>query len=384
MNNFSYSNNTRLHFGEQQITQIANEIPLTSRVLMIYGGGSIKNNGIYQQVTAALSDHTLFEFAGIEPNPSYETSMKAVELAKNEKIDFILAVGGGSVIDASKFIAAAIEFSGEPWDILAKGAAVSSAVPIGVVLTLPATGSESNSFSVISKQATKDKLPFASENVQPQFAVLDPNVMSSLPQRQLSNGIVDAFVHVVEQYLTYDVGAKVQDRYCEGLLLTLLEEGPKIFSADNSYTVQANIMWSATQALNGLIGVGVPQDWSTHMLGHEITALYQLDHAQTLAIVLPRMLWEMRESKQEKLLQYAERVFNITEGSTEQVIKQAIENTEHFFQSVKMPTKFSDYHLGEKEINQIVEQLERHGMTKLGEREAVTLERSKKVLMASI
>ena len=384
MLNFTYANRTRIHFGENQVANIASEIPTSAKVLVIYGGGSIKKNGIYDQVVTALNEHTFFEFSGIEPNPSYETSMKAVEVVKAEGIDYLLAVGGGSVIDATKFIAAAAEFDGEPWDILAKGAEVKSALNIGVVLTIPATGSESNSFSVISKKATDDKLPFASEHVQPQFAVLDPNVMATLPQRQLSNGIVDAFVHVMEQYLTYDVEAKVQDRFSEGLLATLIEEGPRVFSEPDNYKVRANIMWSATQALSGLIGSGVPQDWSTHMLGHEITAMFGLDHAQTLAIVLPRMMWEMRATKQDKLLQYADRIWGINQGEAENIIKQAIDKTESFFHSVNMPTRFSDYQLGEEVVDTIVGQLERHGMTKLGEKELVTLDNSRNVLTNSL
>jgi NADP-dependent alcohol dehydrogenase len=332
----------------------------------------------------ALSGHTLFEFSGIEPNPSYETSMKAVELVKQEGIDYILAVGGGSVIDASKFIAAAALFNGEPWDILAKGATVEAAIPLGAVLTLPATGSESNSAAVISKLSTKDKLPFLSAHVMPQFAVLDPTVMNSLPNRQLSNGIVDAFIHTTEQYLTYDVNGKLQDRFAEGILLTLIEEGPKLFTDEKTDDVNGNVMWSATQALNGLIGSGVPQDWATHMIGHEITATYKLDHAQTLAIVLPRMMWEMRETKQDKLLQYASRVWGINEGDTESRIKAVIEKTEQFFHSVQMKTRFSDYQLGEEVVDVIIEQLERHGMTHLGEKQLVTLQHSRNILTASL
>jgi len=384
MLNFSFSNKTRIHFGTQQIAQVSNEIPLDAKVLITYGGGSIKSNGVYDQVISALSEHTVFEFSGIEPNPSYETSMKAVALVKQESIDYILAVGGGSVIDASKFIAAAALFNGEPWDILSKGATVEAAIPLGAVLTLPATGSESNSGAVISKLSTKDKLPFLSAHVMPQFAVLDPSVMNSLPNRQLSNGIVDAFIHTTEQYLTYDVNGKLQDRFAEGILLTLIEEGPKLFTDEKTDDVNGNVMWSATQALNGLIGSGVPQDWATHMIGHEITATYKLDHAQTLAIVLPRMMWEMRETKQDKLLQYASRVWGINEGDTESRIKAVIEKTEQFFHSVQMKTRFSDYQLGEEVVDVIIEQLERHGMTQLGEKQLVTLQHSRNILTASL
>ncbi|WP_028866519.1 iron-containing alcohol dehydrogenase [Psychromonas hadalis] len=384
MLNFTFSNKTRVHFGENQISQVTNEIPLSAKVLLTYGGGSIKKNGVYDQVIEALAKHTVFEFSGIEPNPSYETSMKAVALVKQENIDYILAVGGGSVVDASKFIAAAAEFNGEPWDILAKGAKVESAVALGVVLTLPATGSESNGGAVISKLATKDKLAFMSEFVLPQFAVLDPSVMNSLPARQLSNGVVDAFIHTTEQYLTYSVNAKIQDRFAEGILHTLIEEGPKLFTDEKNNDVNANVMWSATQALNGLIGSGVPQDWATHMIGHEITITFGLDHAQTLAIVLPRLLWEMRETKQDKLLQYASRIWGINEGDTESRIKLAIEKTEQFFHSVQMKTRFSDYQLGEEVVEVIVSQLERHGLTQLGEKQLITLDHSRNILKQSL
>ncbi|MGO2166994.1 iron-containing alcohol dehydrogenase [Pseudoalteromonas sp.] len=384
MLNFSFSNPTKIHFGEQQIAEIKQEIPKNSKVLVTYGGGSIKKNGIYEQVSDALSEHQWFEFSGIEPNPSYQTCMKAVALVKEKQIDYILAVGGGSVIDGSKFIAAAANFDGEPWDILAKGAEIKSAIALGVVLTLPATGSESNKMSVISNLETDSKLPFGSPFVQPQFAVLDPAVTYSLPKRQIANGIVDAFVHTMEQYLTYDVGGKLQDRFAEGILMTLIEEGPKTFSEPDNYQVRANVMWSATMALNGLIGAGVPQDWATHMLGHEMTAVYGLDHAQTLAIVLPRMMLEQQETKRDKILQYAERVLGLDITDENEAIKQAVVATEAFFHSVNMPTRLSDYNLGEEVADKIVSQLERHGMTALGEREQVTLDKSRKILLASV
>lgn len=384
MLNFSFSNPTRIHFGEQQIAEINQEIPKDAKVLVTYGGGSIKKNGIYAQVSNALSEHQWFEFAGIEPNPSYQTCMKAVALVKEKQIDYILAVGGGSVIDGSKFIAAAADFDGEPWDILAKGAEIKSAIALGVVLTLPATGSESNKMSVISNLDTDSKLPFGSPFVQPQFAILDPTVTFSLPARQVANGIVDAFVHTMEQYLTYDVGGKLQDRFAEGILMTLLEEGPKAFSEPDNYQVRANVMWSATMALNGLIGAGVPQDWATHMLGHEMTAVYGLDHAQTLAIVLPRMMLEQQETKRNKILQYAERVLGLDISDENAAIAQAVTATEAFFHSVNMPTRLSDYNLGEEVADKIVTQLERHGMIALGEREQVTLEKSRKILLASV
>lgn len=381
---FSFVNPTKIIFGQGQIETIQQEIPSSAKVMIIYGGGSIKQNGIYQQVVDALSEHQVVEFSGIEPNPSYETAMRAVAQIKEHNIDYLLAVGGGSVIDGTKFIAAAAKFDGEPWDILAKAAEVTDALPIGVVLTLPATGSESNSYSVVSKLDSNDKLPFFSEKVQPKFAVLDAQVTKTLPERQLANGIVDAFVHVMEQYLTFDHGAKVQDRFAEGLLHTLIEEGPRVFAEPDNMEVRENLMWSATMALNGLIGAGVPQDWSTHMLGHEITALYGLDHAQTLAIVLPRMMHAMRQQKEAKLLQYAERIWGISEQDNNIAIDLAIEKTVAFFHSVNMPTRFSDYQLGEEIVDAIVEQLERHGMVALGESQQVTLDISREVLKASL
>ena len=381
---FSFVNPTKIIFGQGQIATIQQEIPSSAKVMIIYGGGSIKQNGIYQQVVDALSEHQVVEFSGIEPNPSYETAMRAVAQIKEHNIDYLLAVGGGSVIDGTKFIAAAAKFDGEPWDILAKAAEVTDALPIGVVLTLPATGSESNSYSVVSKLDSNDKLPFFSEKVQPKFAVLDAQVTKTLPERQLANGIVDAFVHVMEQYLTFNHGAKVQDRFAEGLLHTLIEEGPRVFAEPDNMDVRENLMWSATMALNGLIGAGVPQDWSTHMLGHEITALYGLDHAQTLAIVLPRMMHAMRQQKEAKLLQYAERIWGISEQDNNIAINLAIEKTVAFFHSVNMPTRFSDYQLGEEIVDAIVEQLERHGMVALGENQQVTLDISREVLKASL
>jgi NADP-dependent alcohol dehydrogenase len=348
---------------------------------MLYGGGSIRQNGVYDEVMAALAGHAVSEFAGIEPNPSYETLLRAIAQVKEEKIDFLLAVGGGSVIDGTKFVSAAAFLDEDPWSIFDKRAAnIVKAMPFGAVLTLPATGSEMNSASVVTRKSTQEKRSFMSRKVFPQFAILDPTKTFTLPPRQVGNGVVDAFAHVMEQYLTYPVGAKVQDRFAEGLLLTLIEEGPKSVATPEDYAVRANIMWSATLALNGLIGSGVPQDWATHMVGHELTALYNLDHAQTLAIILPGMLRARKDAKREKLLQYAARVWNLTDGDEESRIETAISRTEAFFESVGVKTRLGDYGLGAKDIDAVVAALEAHRMTKLGERRDVTLEVSRKVL----
>jgi NADP-dependent alcohol dehydrogenase len=384
MRNFTFHNPTKIIFGEGQIAALHSEIPHDARVLITSGGGSIKSNGVLAQVQAALGGRAWFVFGGIEPNPTYETLMQAVAMAREKNIDFLLAVGGGSVIDGTKFIAAALKFDGEPWDILEKQAQVHDAMPFGSVLTLPATGSEMNSGGVISHRARGDKLAFSSEATYPRFSVLDPTTTYSLPPRQIANGVVDAFVHIVEQYLTYPVGASVQDRFAEGLLITLTEVGPQALAEPHNYEVRANLMWTATLALNGLIGAGVPQDWATHMLGHEITALHGLDHAQTLAIVLPAMLSVRREEKREKLLQYAERVWNITRGDEDDRITRAITATRVFFERLSVGTRLRDYEIGGATIGTLVAKLEEHGMTALGEHSSVTPEVARQVYQMAV
>ena len=297
MNNFEFCNPVKVVFGKGSIARLSALIPEGSKVLVVYGGGSIKKNGIYEQVTAALKDFHTYEFGGIEANPRYETCMKAVELVKGENIDFLLAVGGGSVIDATKFIASATFFEGDPWDILSKGGVIKKALPLGVVLTLAATGSEMNERAVISRESVHEKLNFMSPLVFPKFAILDPQVTYSLPERQVANGVVDSFIHVVEQYLTYPVNAKVQDYFAEGLMKTIVEEGRKVLQNPNDYDIRANLMWAATNALNCWIGQGVPQDWSSHRMGYALTAQFGLDHAQTLAVILPGVMTYMRKEK---------------------------------------------------------------------------------------
>ena len=385
MMNFTFHNPTRIHFGEGQISKISQEIPETARVLVIYGGGSIKANGVYDQVKEALSNHTWFEFSGIEPNPQYNTAIKSLKIIKEQNIDYLLAVGGGSVIDATKFIAAAALYDGDdPWNILKKQEKISLAIPMGAILTLPATGSESNSGSVMTRDG--NKLFFGSPLVYPLFAVLDPVTTLSLADRQISNGVVDAFVHTVEQYLTYPVNAKVQDRFAEGILQTLIEEGPKALEEQNkdNIEVRGNIMWSATLALNGLIGVGVPQDWATHMIGHELTALYNIDHARTLAIVYPAVLKICRTAKHAKLLQYGQRVWHLTNPDEEKLIDEAIAKTTEFFQKMQVPTSLSDVDLSKSDIDKIMLKLEQHGMVALGENADVTLEVSRQILEAAL
>ncbi len=384
MFNFKYQNTTKLIFGKDKIKELSQEIPINSRILVLYGGGSIKKNGVYDSVKETLKDYTIFEFGGIEANPGYETLMKAVEIVKKEKIDFLLAVGGGSVLDGTKFVAIAPFSEGDPWDFLTGKASPQKALPIGSIMTLPATGSESNSGAVITRYETKDKLFFISNLVFPRFAILEPEITYSLPQNQTINGIVDAFVHIMEQYLTFNVNSPVQDGFSETLLKTLIDSAPKILKNPKDYDTRANIMFSATLALNGLIGIGVPQDWTTHMIGHEITARHGLDHAITLAIILPAVMKIRRKQKREKLIQYAKNVWNIQENNEEKLIDLVIEKTENFFQSLGIKTYLSDYNIKENDINEILKKLEEHGMTALGENKDITIDISKEILKTAL
>lgn len=344
MNNFEFFNPVKIIFGKDQLMKLSAHIPENKKIMMIYGGGSILKNGVHALITKALKNYTLIEFNGIEPNPRYETAMKAVELIKAEKVDFLLAVGGGSVIDVTKFIAAAALYGeGDPWDILAKRKPVKAALPFGAVLTLPATGSEMNSGGVITRESTLEKFAFSSPLTFPQFSFLLPDAASTLPKRQVANGVVDAFMHTMEQYMTYPANAPLQDRFAESILQTLIEEGPKAYANPADYDAMSNLMWSATMALNGLIGCGVPQDWAVHMMGHELTAQFEIDHARTLAIIAPSHYTYNIESKKEKLAQYGERVWGITSGTLEEKAHAAIEKTVTFFHSLGVKTKLSEY-----------------------------------------
>jgi len=384
MLNFTFHNPTKIVFGTESIAKLNKLIPAQARVLILYGGASAQKNGTLDEVKAALGQRLVQEFGGIEANPTYETLMRAVEQVRTEKLDFLLAVGGGSVIDGTKFVAAAVPFVGDPWTILSAGAKIESAVPLASVLTLPATGSEMNNGSVITRKETKAKLAFMNPHVFPQFSILDPTKTYTLPPQQIANGVVDAFVHIVEQYLTYPVGGMVQDRFAEGLLQTLVEIGPKVLAEPENYENRANLMWVATLALNGLIGVGVPQDWATHMIGHELTAQHGIDHARTLAIVLPSLLNVQRADKRAKLLQYAERVWQIREGDEAQRIDAAIRQTAQFFESLGVPTRLSAYGIGREAIDTLVSQLEAHGMKALGEHQNITPEVSRRILEGAL
>ncbi len=385
MLNFDFYNPTHISFGKGCIAKLDGFVPAEAQVMVLYGGQSAQRTGTLDEVQAALGERKVYLFGGVEANPTYEKLMEAVQIAREQNIDFLLAVGGGSVIDGAKFVAAAVPYPDEPWNILLNGGRdIKQALPIGTVLTLAATGSEMNNGSVITRKSLQAKLPFHNDLVFPKFSMLDPSKSFTLPERQVANGVVDAFVHVMEQYLTYPVNAPVQDRFSEGLLQTLIEQGPLALSQPDDYEVRANLMWVATLALNGLIGSGVPQDWSTHLIGHEFTALYGLDHAQTLAIILPSMLQERRVAKREKLLQYAERVWNLRDGDAEQRIDAAIERTREFFETLGVKTRLNDYGLAQDAVEAALQQLEQHGMLQLGEHKDIDLAISRRVLEASL
>ncbi len=386
MLNFELYNPTKLVFGKGQIEKLSTLVPFGSKILLAYGGGSIFKNGIYEQVKTALSGFEIIEFGGIEANPRFETLMKAVAIIREQKIDFILAVGGGSVIDGVKFMSAAALFEGNPIDILQKRILfkdVSKVVPFGTVLTLPATGSEMNSGSVVTIEATQEKLDFGGSALFPKFSICDPTVIASLPKRQLQNGVVDAYTHVLEQYLTYPHDGYLQDRIAESILQTLIQVGAKVVENPTDYTLASNFMWSCTMALNGLIQKGVPSDWATHMIGHELTALYGIDHARTLAIIGPNLYRVLFETKKGKLAQYGKRIFNLA-GTEDEIAHEAINKTVEFFHTMGMQTKLSentkDY---EKAGDFIVNRFEKRGWKALGERQNITLEKVKSIVEMS-
>lgn len=381
MNNFEFQNPTKLIFGEGTIAKLAKNIDKSKKILMTCGGGSIKKNGVYDQVKEALAGYDVTEFWGIEANPDYATLMKAVEICKTQNIDFLLAVGGGSVIDGTKFIAAGSLYEGDSWDFLSGAATIQKALPLAAVLTLPATGSEMNGNAVISRRETGEKLAFGSKATYPQFSILDPNALRSLPQRQIANGIVDTYIHTFEQYMTFDNKTMVMDRWAEGLLQTLITLAPSLIAGNADYQTYANYMLTATMGLNGFVAMGCVEDWSTHSIGHELTAMHGLDHGVTLAIVWPGVARVMKEYKMDKLVQYGERVWGITEGTNEERAEKAIQATEEFFKSVGMKIKLSDHNIGQETIQRIVQRFKERGWT-LGEFGRVTPEKTEEILNA--
>ena len=374
MNNFDFKNPTKIIFGKDTIEKLKEEIPTDAKVLLLYGRGSIKKNGIYDQVKTALVNIDLTEFGGIPANPEYETLMDALKVIKAKNITYLLAIGGGSVIDGTKFLSAAAVYNGDtPWDILTKSIRTEKGMPFGTVLTLPATGSEMNSGAVITRKETKEKLAMGGPGLFPQFSILDPQVIKSIPKRQIANGLADSFTHVLEQYMTYSVDAKLQDRFAESILQTLVEIAPTMLKNEFDYKAASNFMWSCTMALNGLIQKGVPTDWAIHAMGHELTALYGIDHARTLAIITESHYKVNLEDKQEKLAHYAERVWNVTEGTLEEKALAGIEKTTAYFKSLGIDTKLSDYTSDyEGTAEEIAKRFEKRGWKGIGEKGKIT------------
>ncbi len=385
MNNFEYKNPTKIIFGKNRISALKTEIPENSKVLLLFGGGSIKKNGIYSQVTDALKGFELIEFGGIPANPEYNVLMKALHVIEEENIDFLLAVGGGSVIDGTKFLSSAALYDGEdPWDILDKRIPTKKGMPFGTILTLPATGSEMNSGAVITRSDRKQKLGMGGPGLFPQFSILDPQVVHSIPERQIANGLADSFTHVLEQYMTYPIGALLQDRIAEGILQSIIEIAPKILKNPSDYNAAANFMWNCTMALNGLIQKGVPTDWAIHIMGHELTALYGIDHARTLAILTGSHYRHNIEPKKDKLAQYAKRVWNITEGTKQEKAEKAITLTEEFFHKIGIKTKLSEYTSDfSNTANEIKRRLAERGQTAIGEKGLVKPEDVVKIVEAA-
>ena len=385
MNNFEFKNPTKIIFGKDTIEKLENEIPENAKVLLLYGGGSVKQNGIYDQVKTALTKFDVIPFGGIPANPEYDILLKALKVIKDENITYLLAVGGGSVIDGTKFLSAAAVYEGDtPWDILSKNIKTEKGMSFGTVLTLPATGSEMNSGAVITKRETKEKLAMGGPGLFPEFSILDPQVIASIPERQLANGLADAFTHVLEQYMTYPNGAILQDRFSESVLQTIIDVAPKVLKDRTDYNAASNFMWSCTMALNGLIQKGVPTDWAVHAMGHELTALFGIDHARTLAIVAPSHYKFNFETKKEKLAQYGERVWNITEGSTDDKAHAAIEKTVAFFHDLGIDTKLSDYTQNyEGTAEEIAQRFTDRGWLGLGEHQTLSPDKVEKIVKMS-
>ena len=385
MTNFEFFNPVKILFGKGQIAELANQIPTGNKVLVLYGGGSIKTNGVYEQVKSALANFDVLEFGGIQANPEYETLVQALKIIKDEKVDFLLAVGGGSVIDGTKFLSSAALYTGnDPWNILLEGKPTLKGLPFGTVLTLPATGSEMNSGAVITKAETKQKRVMSGAGLFPKFSVLDPSVVASIPVRQLQNGVIDAFVHVLEQYLTYPSIGLLQDRFSEGILQTLIEVGPKIVNNPKDYDIAASFMWSCTLALNGLIQKGVPTDWATHMIGHELTALHGIDHARTLAIIGPNLYMHQFDNKRDKLAQFGRRVWGITDEDNSKVAKLALKKTVTFYKEMGMKTKLSDNTENyENTPNVVFDRFNERGWIELGENKAIGPQEAKEIVEMS-
>lgn len=380
MKNFIFQNPTRLVFGKDQISKLSQLLPIDVKLMLTFGGGSVTRNGVYDQVKEALRGRNYIEFWGIEPNPSVETLRKAIQTGKENNVEYLLAVGGGSVLDGTKLIAAGLATDEDPWDIVVRGVA-SKQIPYASVMTVPATGSEMNGGAVITRKETREKYSFGGD--YPQFSILDPQVTYTLSDHQVACGLADAYTHVLEQYLTTPGQSRIMDRWAEGLLLTILEIAPGIKENPKDYDLMADYMLVATLALNDFIRMGVTQDWSTHQIGHELTALHGITHGHSLAIVMPGTLRVLKEQKLEKLVQYGERVYGIVGGSDKEKADKAIEMTEAFYRSLGLTTRLSEEGVGEETIQTIAHRFNQRGVA-FGENRNVTGDVAAEILKSAL
>lgn len=366
MQNFVFRNPTKLIFGKGQLEQLKTEIPqFGKKVLLVYGGGSIKRNGIYDNVISILKDINaeVFELTGVEPNPRVSTVKKGIQICKENGVEFILAVGGGSVIDCTKAIAAGSKYDGDVWDIVTKKTFANEALPFGTVLTLAATGSEMNAGSVITNWETNEKYGWGSPVTFPQFSILDPVHTTSVPKDQTIYGMVDIMSHVLEQYFHHGTNTELQDRYCEAVLKTVIETAPKLLSDLENYEHRETILYCGTMALNGILAMGVKGDWATHNIEHAVSAVHDIPHGGGLAILFPNWMKHVVEENVSRFKQFAIRVFNVeTDGKTDREIAlEGIQALRQFWTSIEAPVTLSDYAIGENEIDLMVDKAMAYG-----------------------
>lgn len=387
MENFTYYNPTKLIFGKGQLQELKNEIPqYGKKVLLVYGGGSIKRNGLYDQVIALLTEIgvEIHELPGVEPNPRLSTVRKGIEICRKEGIEFILAVGGGSVIDCTKAIAAGAKYDGDVWDFMTRKAVAAGALPLGTVLTIAATGSEMNSGSVITNWETNEKYGWGSPAVFPKFSILDPVNTFTLPKDQTVYGMVDMMSHVLEHYFHHVPNTLTQDQWCESILRTVIETAPKLINDLQNYDYRATIMLNGTLALNRMLNMGYSGDWATHNIEHAVSAVYDIPHGGGLAILFPNWMKHVLDENVGRFKQLAVRVFDVdTEGKTDrEVALEGIEKLQEFWNSIEAPSKLSDYGIGEENLDLMAEKTVVYG--EFGRFKVLNKQDSLEILKASL